>query len=147
MQTLFWGGKGEGSIPLKKNINGIVVSRRQKNPYTVFFIWKFEINILEDDIMNNCLKFLNLGRNHHYWSTWRNWKPSFIGDPHKCLVGDPILSLGTPDFHWRPQIFVRYPIFSLETPRFSLETQCFRWRPPLFFKIWGSPTRRPWSLK
>ena len=40
------------------------------------------------------------------------------GDPPCFLVGDPIFSLETLYFHWRPHIFIEDPIFS--------------WRPHIF---------------
>ena len=98
----------------------------EKKPCTVFFIWKFEINILEDDIMNNCLKFLNLGRNHHHCST--------IGE-----IGNPLsletpmdVSLETPYFHWGPQIFIGDPRFLFDTPYFHWRPPDFQWRPNVF---------------
>ena len=82
------------------------------------------------------------------------------GDPPCFLVGDPIFSLETLYFHWRPHIFIEDPIFSwrphifvgdpqildwdrnilimgttfyLKTPRFSLETPIFSLETPKNF--------------
>ena len=40
----------------------------------------------------------------------------FIGHPHGRLVGDPISSLKTPCFRWRPLIFVEDPHIFIGDP-------------------------------
>ena len=54
------------------------------------------------------------------------------GDPPCFLVGDPIFSLETLYFHWRPHIFIEDPIFSWRPHIFVGDPPDSRLRPQYF---------------
>ena len=56
-----------------------------------------------------------------------------IGDPHGRIIGDHLILVGDPRFHWRPQIFVEDPRFlykwmevSNSTPMLMISSQTWK---------------------
>ena len=71
-------------------------------------------------------------RGNGWFLPYRNRALGVMLGYYDHFVGEPDISMETPSFSFRPQIFIGDPYTFIGDPRFSLETPDFYWRPPHF---------------